>query len=200
MRNLMSGTLAVAALLASTAAASATIYTDRAAWLSAAGSVTTDAFSAPEGSFNSYGNTYTGAAFTVTTSGGNGIYTVSPTFYSAYDWGTGAVLDLEFGLTTITAGSTFGFDFGNPAEFFGTGTVTIDGSDYALVGQPTFNFFGVVGATGPVVVNWNGGLGIIDNFSVGTAVVPEPSSWAMLIAGFGLVGAVARRRRSAVAA
>jgi hypothetical protein len=30
--------------------------------------------------------------------------------------------------------------------------------------------------------------------------VPEPSSWAMLIAGFGLVGAVARRRRVAVAA
>jgi hypothetical protein len=27
-------------------------------------------------------------------------------------------------------------------------------------------------------------------------VVPEPESWAMLIAGFGLVGAVARRRRA----
>jgi hypothetical protein len=31
-------------------------------------------------------------------------------------------------------------------------------------------------------------------------VVPEPSSWAMLIAGFGLVGAVARRRKAVVAA
>ena len=30
--------------------------------------------------------------------------------------------------------------------------------------------------------------------------VPEPTSWAMLIAGFGLVGAAARRRRTAVAA
>jgi hypothetical protein len=30
--------------------------------------------------------------------------------------------------------------------------------------------------------------------------VPEPASWTMLIAGFGLVGAVARRRRSPVAA
>jgi hypothetical protein len=29
-----------------------------------------------------------------------------------------------------------------------------------------------------------------------TGVVPEPSSWAMLIAGFGLVGATLRRRRS----
>lgn len=30
--------------------------------------------------------------------------------------------------------------------------------------------------------------------------VPEPASWAMLIAGFGLVGAVARRRRTAITA
>lgn len=32
------------------------------------------------------------------------------------------------------------------------------------------------------------------------SAVPEPASWAMLIAGFGLVGAVSRRRRVAVAA
>jgi hypothetical protein len=31
-------------------------------------------------------------------------------------------------------------------------------------------------------------------------VVPEPASWAMLIAGFGLVGAMSRRRRFAVSA
>ena len=30
--------------------------------------------------------------------------------------------------------------------------------------------------------------------------VPEPASWAMLVAGFGLVGAAARRRKAAVAA
>ena len=30
--------------------------------------------------------------------------------------------------------------------------------------------------------------------------VPEPASWAMLIAGFGLTGAMLRRRRHAVAA
>ena len=30
--------------------------------------------------------------------------------------------------------------------------------------------------------------------------VPEPASWAMLIAGFGLVGASQRRRRTSVAA
>lgn len=35
----------------------------------------------------------------------------------------------------------------------------------------------------------------LDNVAV-NAVVPEPASWAMLIAGFGLVGAMMRRRRS----
>jgi hypothetical protein len=42
-----------------------------------------------------------------------------------------------------------------------------------------------------------------DILNVDTAtqgVVPEPASWAMLIAGFGLTGAAMRRRRSAVAA
>ena len=37
----------------------------------------------------------------------------------------------------------------------------------------------------------------VDNVSV--SAVPEPASWAMLITGFGVVGAAARRRRSAIA-
>ena len=40
-----------------------------------------------------------------------------------------------------------------------------------------------------------------DNFEFGdlAAVVPEPASWALMIAGFGLAGAAARRRRVTVA-
>ena len=41
---------------------------------------------------------------------------------------------------------------------------------------------------------------ILDNVGVASSVVPEPNSWAMLIAGFGLVGLAARRRRSVRAA
>ena len=37
---------------------------------------------------------------------------------------------------------------------------------------------------------------ILDDVSVSLAVVPEPASWAMMIAGFGLVGAGLRRRES----
>lgn len=40
---------------------------------------------------------------------------------------------------------------------------------------------------------------IIDNILV-DSTVPEPSSWLMLLAGFGMVGIAARRRRSSVAA
>jgi hypothetical protein len=39
------------------------------------------------------------------------------------------------------------------------------------------------------------GYGLVATFNGGGGAVPEPASWAMLIAGFGLVGAVARRRR-----
>jgi hypothetical protein len=41
---------------------------------------------------------------------------------------------------------------------------------------------------------------VLDVVSVNNGVVPEPASWAMLIAGFGLVGAVSRRRRDTVVA
>jgi hypothetical protein len=47
--------------------------------------------------------------------------------------------------------------------------------------------------------------GLVNNDSVGlnfsiTGTVPEPAAWAMLIAGFGLIGAAQRRRRAAAIA
>jgi hypothetical protein len=38
-----------------------------------------------------------------------------------------------------------------------------------------------------------------ENIITARSIVPEPASWAMMIAGFGLVGAVARRRRMVAA-
>lgn len=47
----------------------------------------------------------------------------------------------------------------------------------------------------------NGGEVVLTNANVNGfgVIVPEPSSWAMMIAGFGLVGATLRRRRLAAA-
>jgi hypothetical protein len=56
-----------------------------------------------------------------------------------------------------------------------------------------------------VAVNWNG-LSFNEqtivslDFRFGDAAIPEPATWAMMILGFGLVGAAARRRTAIVAA
>lgn len=41
---------------------------------------------------------------------------------------------------------------------------------------------------------------IVDNIRISTGAIPEPATWAMLIAGFGVVGVAARRRRAPAAA
>lgn len=73
------------------------------------------------------------------------------------------------------------------------------GSAYQLIGT---SFNGAAWGTGTLdLFYWDSNND--DNFQSITAsisaAVPEPASWAMLIAGFGLVGAAARRR-TAVAA
>ncbi|HXA39806.1 MAG TPA: PEPxxWA-CTERM sorting domain-containing protein [Phenylobacterium sp.] len=45
---------------------------------------------------------------------------------------------------------------------------------------------------------WSGGF--IDNVQLTTAGVPEPASWALMIGGFGLAGAMLRRRRATLPA
>jgi len=45
-----------------------------------------------------------------------------------------------------------------------------------------------------------GTYGLVPGYRLTISNAPEPASWAMLIAGFGLVGAAARRRRKLLAA
>lgn len=56
-----------------------------------------------------------------------------------------------------------------------------------------------VGDESAYVRDWAVGPQFV-NYAFLNGAVPEPASWAMLIAGFGLVGAAARRRRVTVAA
>lgn len=83
---------------------------------------------------------------------------------------------------------------------FGPGTITgnLYDSDgvtllYSLVGE------GVTGgASGGVAVRGFDGVQY-DFITISSGVIPEPGTWAMLIAGFGMVGSAMRRRRVAMA-
>lgn len=73
-----------------------------------------------------------------------------------------------------------------------------------VVGNNTIEVFynnnnaGINSGNGPLT-GGPGSLDFVGTVTYDANVVPEPSSWVMLIAGFGLVGAAARRRRLALA-
>ena len=85
-------------------------------------------------------------------------------------------------------------------SFFGTANPDINFSFWAG-GEPNGN-----AAEPAIVFNWNPSTGAWNDWGPGNTVgyfvefsgaaVPEPASWAMMIGGFGLLGAAARRRRT----
>ena len=125
----------------------------------------------------------------------------------------GANFDGSTNGTSITVGPLFNAGITNPLTLTnpgwgvfsrgltlttGTSAGTFGGSDAIVVGNGGRTIFnGFLTDTLSSSVLFENQLGYLVN---GTAVVPEPTSWAMLIAGFGLVGAAARRRRTVVAA
>ncbi|MBB6226455.1 hypothetical protein FHS79_000609 [Polymorphobacter multimanifer] len=119
------------------------------------------------------------------------------------------------GAGTAWSGSSFGHDYvvcafeaaceGNVSTF-----VTGDSGDIVVGGRFGDGYFVAGGQTLPYFHQPSEGAAALRanqlNFvaSLGTSVggsgvVPEPASWAMLIAGFGLTGAALRRRRAVFA-
>ena len=119
---------------------------------------------------------------------------------------------------TLTGGAAF-TEIGAPPlslGFAGPFTISAGGSTLGVIGPGGTFMFGAgvtsftlsgiselldTAAPGfasafPVFLDWTGSASLLTiTPTLVPDVVPEPSSWAMLIAGFGLTGAVLRRRR-----
>lgn len=78
-----------------------------------------------------------------------------------------------------------------------TGTDFLDGTLMELGTVASLSSFGETPG-GEILIgtfNWGGNTGVYTLTSDGIAAVPEPGSWAMMLAGAGLIGGTLRRRR-----
>ncbi len=88
----------------------------------------------------------------------------------------------------------------------GTGLTDLSAITNSFGGRFNIASFGEDGSKGLYVIGYDGRIFTVGGSravavaaaQLGASAVPEPQSWAMLIAGFGLVGAGVRRRRAAV--
>ncbi len=91
-------------------------------------------------------------------------------------------------------GATPVYVAGGPNAEYGGSAISVIGNDvFGNEGNGTVMFVGTFNSlswTNPLYESWYG-------FNVGmTAAVPEPGTYALMLAGLGVVGALARRRRA----
>jgi len=148
------------------------------------------------GSFNIYLSTTTEAIPTFDTASATTFSWVPTDGILVYSGELPTLADgrLDFDLSSVfnydaTAGNLLltvsSFDFGGGSLFLDTDANT---------GLTNSRYYAASNING---YNWDQGL--VTGFN-DVAAVPEPASWAMMIAGFGLTGAAMRRRRTAATA
>lgn len=126
----------------------------------------------------------------------SGISSISAlTVAFAFDHILGPVADFEFfgyssvlnpGPTSLGLGYSLGSDFGtagDPSRLIGMRFRALSSGNV----QPQIVGTGADDGTGPLADNFS--------FSITSAPVPEPSTWAMMLIGFGGIGASLRRYR-----
>jgi hypothetical protein len=147
-----------------------------------------------------------------------GVWTFEGDSLSTVDWAITSTPDSYpvDGTATVSLGSPVNNGDGIDITLasFSTGSVSLAAGTYYLVLQNGVTANHDLAAwdnnNGPSVA-YHKTFGALDGFLrpgsnsesfqiLGTAGVPEPASWALMISGFGLAGASLRRRRGAVAA
>ena len=106
--------------------------------------------------------------------------------------GTGFARDLLSGISTSLAPSAISFAGSSLSAFVDASLLPSAG--FALADY-TYNLWPRSPGAGIAAISDFAP----DNSNASVTSVPEPASWALLIAGFGIVGAAARRRRLAIA-
>lgn len=212
------------AVLASSPTSAAQIYNDSASFSGAAGQLSLYDLDQKQefNSFNIIPLVYQGLSFSVDRPGynangnlisdssdGNEFYSVNGTPFAAIDLVSGATFRLTFGRSV----NAFGASFVGLANAGRTEVVSLLGSTgqvlstFTITGPPNVgdnrDFYGFVSDVPFAAISLthtsqsiNDFIGM-DNLLVGTfaTVVPEPAIWAMMMIGFGMIGAAARYRR-----
>ncbi len=112
-----------------------------------------------------------------------GVYTLLVDFGVRNDIGSPGSIKLTIGSTSIFATGVYPLA-GTWATYSATYTVTA-----ADAGAPI-----------TITLDTTGAQADFDDVRLDFIGVPEPASWALMIAGFGMIGAAARRRKPTVAA
>lgn len=146
--------------------------------------------------------------------GTNIVFAQGPTNGNALFIGNGRIFinngDVSRGSTAFVDTAdfhTYRIDVGAPAVVGGLSTISVSYDGVTKLTGSTFSsvpfsgydqrfFFGGGSSYASGVSEWQ----FVRNSIATAAAVPEPASWAMLVAGFTIVGTATRRRRHSVAA